>query len=49
MKCRREEGGKSILGDWSDKAFACFYQFMWNLTYGKQEKIVFKNPINIQG
>ena len=48
MKCRRWEGGKSILGAQSDKAFACFYQFMQNLTYGKQEKIVFKSPINIQ-
>lgn len=49
MKCGREEGRKSILGDQSDKASACFYQFMKNLTYGKQEKIVFKNPINTWG
>lgn len=49
MKCGREEGRKSILGVWSEKAFACFYQFMQNLTYGKQEKIVFKNPTNAQG
>lgn len=49
MGCGREEGEGAIFRDESDKAFACFHRFLQNLTYGKQEKIVFKNPINTQG